>query len=61
MMAMADSDSTYKCCVCGKPASGPMLYCEGCSQYMCYTCAVPSGDMVWNCPNCAIQCDRVVL
>ena len=54
--------STYKCCVCGKaPLSGPVLYCDGCSQYMCYSCGVASGDMIWDCPNCAIGVQRVVL
>ena len=52
----------YKCSVCGnKLDGGPALYCEGCAQYMCYTCGVPSGDMIWNCPNCAIECQRVNL
>ena len=58
----ASSAATYKCSQCGKaPLTGPVLYCDGCGQYMCYTCGVASGDMVWDCPNCAIECHRVVL
>ncbi len=54
--------AVYKCSQCGKsPLSGPVLYCDGCGQYMCYTCGVPSGDMIFDCPNCAIQTERVNL
>ena len=54
--------AVYKCSQCGKsPLSGPVLYCDGCGQYMCYSCGVPSGDMVWDCPNCAIEAQRVNL
>ena len=57
-----DSTSAFRCSRCGKaPLSGPVLYCDGCSQYMCYSCGIPSGDMIWNCPNCAIEVQRVVL
>ena len=52
----------YRCSQCGKePLSGPVLYCDGCGQYMCYTCGVASGDMVFDCPNCAIEAQRVNL
>ena len=54
--------SGYRCGGCGTPLAGqPALYCDGCGQYYCYACGVPSGDMVWECPNCAIVCNRVVL
>lgn len=57
-----DSNYAYRCSRCGKaPLTGPVLYCDGCSQYMCYECGIPSGYMVWNCPNCAIETQRVVL
>ncbi len=56
------SNYAYRCSRCGKaPLTGPVLYCDGCSQYMCYECGIPSGYMVWNCPNCAIETQRVVL
>ena len=57
-----NSSSIYKCSGCGTPLAGqPCLYCDGCGQYYCYSCGVASGDMVWNCPNCAIQTQRVNL
>jgi hypothetical protein len=56
------SAPTYKCSRCGRaPLTGPVLYCNGCGQYMCYSCAVASGDMIFDCPNCAIELQRVVL
>ena len=56
------SGQTYKCSQCGRtPLSGPVLYCDGCGQYMCYTCGIASGDMIFNCPNCAIEAQRVNL
>ena len=57
-----NQSSTFKCASCGKPLSGqPALYCDGCAQYYCYSCGIASGDMKWNCPNGAIEAQRVNL
>ncbi len=55
------ASTAYKCASCGRMLTGPALYCDGCGQYYCYTCGIASGDMIWNCPNCAIEAQRVNL